>query len=178
MDMLSRSPLCNHVTNLLNSFSLTQVVNEPTHFGHGDSSSLIDFVLMSAPETLCECVTVPPLANSDHVGICLQVKSHTNISQIRRKRRVIWRYKHTDFNRACDLLSANDLDSIFDESSIDACWVAGRGLFWMSWTLVSQNQHYQIEGVFPGCPRRLSKLSEGETILFGKQAKQLWDLCY
>ena len=41
--MLSNhSYLCKHITNILNSFSLTQVVKEPTHFTSEGSSSLIN----------------------------------------------------------------------------------------------------------------------------------------
>ena len=96
--MQSHYPFYNHVTNLLNSFSLAQVVNESTHFGHSGSS--FNRVLMSVPETLCEYVTVWP------VKIYLQVNSHTNILQICPTRRAIWRYKHANFNRSCELLSA------------------------------------------------------------------------
>ena len=72
VDVLSSSPLCNHLNNILQSFSLTQVVTEPTHIKHNGDSSLIDLVLMSAPETLSICTTVPPLANSDHLGIYIE----------------------------------------------------------------------------------------------------------
>ena len=36
----------------------------------------IDLVIMSAPQFLHECVTIPPLTNSDHLGISLKVKSN------------------------------------------------------------------------------------------------------
>ena len=73
--MLSNhSYLCKHITNSLNSVSLTQVVKERTHFNSEGSSSLIDLVIMSAPQFLHECATIPPLAHSDHLGISLKVK--------------------------------------------------------------------------------------------------------
>ena len=64
VDVLSNSSSCNHLKDILYRFSLSQVVTEFTLMGNDDSSSLIDRVLMSAPENLSECVTVPPLANS------------------------------------------------------------------------------------------------------------------
>ena len=77
VDMLSNhSHLCKYITNILNSFSLTQVVKEPTNFSSKGSSSLIDLFSLSTPQFLHECVTVPPLANSDHLGIFLQVKGN------------------------------------------------------------------------------------------------------
>ena len=98
------SPLCNHLDNILRIFSLSQVVTEPTHIKHNGNSSLIDLVLMSAPETLSNCTTVPPLANSDHLGILIDIPCKPH-----RKRRVIWRYKYADFNLACALLNNLDL---------------------------------------------------------------------
>ena len=93
VDMSSHFSNCNymHLTNLLHSFSLTQVVDEPilVLHGHNGASSLIDLVLMSTPQALRECVTVPPLANFDHLGICLQVESYSNTLQTCPKRRVI-----------------------------------------------------------------------------------------
>ena len=44
------------------------VETEPTCIRSDNNSSLIDLVLMSAPENLTVCETVPPLANSDHLG--------------------------------------------------------------------------------------------------------------
>ena len=98
--MLSNySYLCKHITNILNSFSLTHVVKEPTHFTSEGSSSLVH---MSASQFLHEYVTIPPLANSDHLGISLKVKSNIQ-THIRVNKRVIWRYAHADFDRACEL---------------------------------------------------------------------------
>ena len=82
--MSSRRPLGserqesgNKVHNVMHSFSLSQVVTEPTHFISENTSSLIDLVLMSAPEHLKECVTVPPLSNSDHSGISIRLETLT-----------------------------------------------------------------------------------------------------
>ena len=73
VDVMSHLPLCNHIDNILQSFSLSQVVTEPTHIKHNGNSSLIDLGLMSAPETLSNCTTVPPLVNSDHLGILIDI---------------------------------------------------------------------------------------------------------
>ena len=120
--MLSHhSHLCKHLTNILNRFSLTQVVKEPTHFSSEGSSSLINLVIMSAPQSLHECVTIPPLANSDHLGISLQVKSNIQ-THICVNKRVIWRYAHADFDRACELIDMLDMDSIIDSNSVEKSW--------------------------------------------------------
>ena len=124
---MSHSPLCNHLNNILQSFSLSQVVTEPTHIQHNGNSSLIDLVLMSAPETLSNCTTVPPLANSDHLGIIIDI--HCKPHRILRKRRVIWRYNYADFDLACALLNNLDLRYIFEGNSIETCWTRWKKAF-------------------------------------------------
>ena len=78
----------------------------------------IDLVIMSAPQSLHECVTIPPLANSDHIGISLQVKSNIQ-THIRVNKRVIWRYAHADFDRACELI---DMLDMVDSNSVEKSW--------------------------------------------------------
>ena len=79
MNVLSANTtsLCNHLANITDCFSLTQVVKQPTRIAADGTSTLIDLVLMSSPRTLKYCETVPPLANSDHLGISLQVQTLT-----------------------------------------------------------------------------------------------------
>jgi len=99
-----------------------QVVDNPTRFEHDGAASLIDLVLMSNQLTLHQCGTIPPLADPDHLGISLCIKGITHTPSICSKRRVIWRYEHADFHRACEQLDDLDLDSIFSDPSIDVCW--------------------------------------------------------
>ena len=122
VDMLSHhSHLCKHRTNILNSFSLTQVIKEPTYFSSEGSSSLIDLVIMLATHSLHECVTIPRLANSDHLGISLKVKSNIQ-THVRVNKRVIWWYAHVDFDRTCELIDMLDMDSIIDSNSVEKSW--------------------------------------------------------
>ena len=48
VDMLSSN--CNHLTNIMHSYSLSKVVTEPTRIRSDNNSSLINLVLMSALE--------------------------------------------------------------------------------------------------------------------------------
>ena len=64
-------PLYPRLSNLCNSFMLTQVVTEPTHTSLSGSQSLIDLVLLSHPSQLVHCYTSPPLGSSDHRELCL-----------------------------------------------------------------------------------------------------------
>ena len=91
-NLLVSSPVTNSVLNLMNSFQMSQVVHGATHYGHQDSStSLIDLVIMSVPESVLECETVPPLGNSDHAGISLKLNRKIVVQQKQSNSRVIWR---------------------------------------------------------------------------------------
>ena len=54
----------------MSSFNLIQVISEPTRVVN-DCSSLIDLAFVSVPGMVQSCETIPPLANSDHLGIHL-----------------------------------------------------------------------------------------------------------
>ena len=71
--------------DILHSFTLSEIVTKTTCMGNDGSSSRIDLVFMSVPENLSECETVPPLANSDHLGIYIKLKNQPT----HRKRRTI-----------------------------------------------------------------------------------------
>ena len=60
----------------------------------------------------CSCSVIPPLANSDHFGLLLDIKWKTNTKQARSEKRKIWRYAHADFQKACQLIDSTDWDSI------------------------------------------------------------------
>ena len=83
---------------------------------------------MSAPQFLHECVTIPPLANSDHLGISLKVKSNIQ-THVRVNKRVIWRYAHADFVRACELIDMLDMESIIDGNSVEKSWTNWKRAF-------------------------------------------------
>ena len=77
---------------------------------------------MSVPDNLIKCITIPPLANSDHLGLLVSITAGSVRSQPKRKRRKIWRYSHADFDRACELIEATDWDSLISSNDIDTCW--------------------------------------------------------
>ena len=66
------TPLFSRMKSLYHSFSLTQIVKEPTHVHHDGSTSLIDLVFVSNPVLSNSCHVVPPLSNADHNGIYVQ----------------------------------------------------------------------------------------------------------
>ena len=92
----------------------------PTHVYHDGSTSTIDLVFTPNPSIVSNSETVPPLANSDHYGVLLELtkkpdkveKSHS---------RLVWRYSLANWSRACELIEAFDWDSILTDN-IDLSW--------------------------------------------------------
>ena len=60
--------------SVMSSFSLCQVVSEPTRVVK-NSSTLIDLAFVSFLGMVQLCETLPPLANSDHLGIHLNLSA-------------------------------------------------------------------------------------------------------
>ena len=86
-------------------FCLTQVVTGYTHVHHDGSESTIDLVYVAAASMIKTCDTISPLSNSDHQGILIELNikpANCDKSQ----GRLIWRYSHADWNRACELIEA------------------------------------------------------------------------
>ena len=84
-------PLFPKLLSVSNSLSLSQVVSVPTHYT-AHSSSLIDLIFLSSPKNLMFCDTLPPLANSDHLGLSFAVAiAKPRLTPTRSMRRV-WRY--------------------------------------------------------------------------------------
>ena len=55
----------------MSSFLFSQMVQVPTHINLFGSDSLLDLVLVSDSARVSSCLPIPPLANSDHLGLCL-----------------------------------------------------------------------------------------------------------
>ena len=68
-------PFYNQLTSFLSSFSFTQVVSSPTRVTP-QSCTLIDLALVSELSLVYSCDILPPLANSDHYGVILQLRTH------------------------------------------------------------------------------------------------------
>ena len=75
----SSHPLYHKVCSLIEFFSLTQVVTDYTHISPCGNTSLIDLALTSSPAQTVTCTSIPPLANSDHNGLNLNISLKSNI---------------------------------------------------------------------------------------------------
>ena len=66
-------PLYSNLCSITLLFSLTQVVVGPTHVHHDGSTSTIDLVFVPDTSLVNNCSTSPPLSNSDHYGIGMEL---------------------------------------------------------------------------------------------------------
>ena len=69
--------LFSHVQDIRLSFSLTQVVSSHTYISPSDTPSLLDLAMLTNPEQLQACTTIPPLSTSDHYGVSLTLEGKT-----------------------------------------------------------------------------------------------------
>ena len=97
-------PYFNQLCNLIDSFSLVQVVPEPTHTSPSGSTSLIALVVISNSSMMSSYSVLPPLGSSDHNGVRVSLKWKLN-NTARSNSRRIWRYDLADFESANTALS-------------------------------------------------------------------------
>ena len=115
-------PLLSNLCDLLDCFSLVQVVSEPTYTSPTGTTSLIDLVLISNSSMLSSCAVVPPLGTSDHKGVQLSLKWRTSNPR-RTKPRKVWRYNQADFESANSILSSVDWADLLSQlDDIDQVW--------------------------------------------------------
>ena len=114
-------PSFSNLCNILSTFGLTQVVSDHTHVHQGNSHSLIDLVLMSNPSSLSSCQVIPPLSNSDHLGIKTEIQMRGTSEAVRPPRRTVWHYSHTDWGKAREKIEAFDWDGMLTED-INLSW--------------------------------------------------------
>jgi len=98
-----------YLCDLITSFSLSQVVDTPTHFSPNGRSTLIDLVFVPNLHSFSNCSVIPQLSNSNHLGLMVTLK-HQYVAPISIPCRSVRRYKHADFDRANELLCDMDLN--------------------------------------------------------------------
>ena len=86
-----------------------------THVHHCGISTLIDLAFKSNIQLLQTCSLLPPLENSDHSGIHLQIKwkarSHSTTAG-----RTVWRNAQADWEKACEQSNAIDWNSLLSDN--------------------------------------------------------------
>ena len=94
------------------------MVQVPTHINPSGFDSLLDLVLVSDSDRVSSCLPIPPLANSDHLGLCLLLFTSVPRNFSCKTPRVVWDYQCADFSKACDLLDNVDWDSVLASGDI------------------------------------------------------------
>ena len=131
IDVLSHSHyLCHQLYCILNCFSLCQVNTAPRHCSQNGHQSLIDHALLSSPEHPISCKTVPPLGNSDHLGLHITINGGVRkYRSMNPSRRQVWRYTHANFDLASIMLSNCDLNAILEPNDINLSWDRWKEIF-------------------------------------------------
>ena len=108
------------VNNIIDTYCLTQMVTEFTHIHHNGHRSTIDLVLVSDPQLVRSCCTIPALCNSDHHGLQVEL----NLKSVHKPpmRRAVWRYSHADWEQAQRLIESTEWDSLLDPKDINNSW--------------------------------------------------------
>ena len=99
------------------SFSLAQVVSSHTYISPTGTPSLLDLAMLTNPEQLQACTTIPPLSTSDQYGVSLtleeKIKAATSC-----KSRNVWFYCQGDYDKACRLIEEMDWNCILTDVNI------------------------------------------------------------
>jgi len=95
----------------MSTFGLTQVVDNHTHLYRDNCHSLIDLVILSNPSLLSSCQTIPPLSNSDHLGIWMEIKMKHANRTVQPPRCPVWHYSQADWDRARERIETFDWDA-------------------------------------------------------------------
>ena len=64
--------------------------------------------------------TVPPLSNSDHMGVLINLSQKSPKAE-KSQGRLIWRYAHADWDKACELINQFNWDSVLSDN-IELSW--------------------------------------------------------
>ena len=65
---------------------------------------------------LQKCSTIPPLANSDHLGLDVSIKWRNIRRPAATHKRVIWKYAQADFGKACEMIDDTDWDRLLTDN--------------------------------------------------------------
>ena len=102
------APVNSKITPLLSQFSLTQLIDERTHFTES-SSSLLDLFITNDAHIITYCGVGPPLL--DQIRFHCPIISLLNFPKCRQKtfKRKIWLYDRGDYDRYRNILSEKKL---------------------------------------------------------------------
>ena len=124
----STSPLFLELKSLAESYSLSQVISDPTHFSHAGTPSIIDLAFI--PSTFHSNHSIlPPVSSSDHNAILLSVSLPLSFPRpYKSSHRHIWLYHKADINSINSLLSSIPWNSVLS-SDLDSSRLTFKSIF-------------------------------------------------
>ena len=124
----SSSPFFLELKSFADSYSLSQVISDPTHFSHAGTPSIIDLAFIPSTFT-SNYLILPPLSSSDHNAILLSVfLPFSFFRPYKPSRRRIWLYNKADINAINTFLSSIPWNSVLT-SDLDLSWLTFKSLF-------------------------------------------------
>ena len=124
----SESPSLQMLNAISNSFSLNQVVDQPTHFSHSGSSSIIDLVFLSSSLTSFSFDVLPPVSSLDHCSILLSLPLKCPSFPLPSPPCSVWLYNQANFDLVNDLLESISWDDL-PNNDVDSSWLIFKELF-------------------------------------------------
>ncbi|VDI61697.1 Hypothetical predicted protein [Mytilus galloprovincialis] len=112
------APVNSKITPLLSQFSLTQLIDEPTHFTES-SSSLLDLFITNDAHIITYCGVGPPLL--DQIRFHCPIIVLLNFPKCVQKtfKRKIWLYDRGDYDRYRNILSEKNWDSVINLNNVE-----------------------------------------------------------
>ena len=126
----SESPLLSDLKSFAASYSLSQIISNPTHFSPSGSPSTIDLAFV--PSSFSSSHTIlSPVSSSDHLSILLSTSLPSSCHKAPpfRYKRKVWIYKKANIDLMNTLLSEVSWTSLLSSSDIDECWSAFKSKF-------------------------------------------------
>lgn len=111
--------ISNKMQNLISSYNLHQLIDEPTHYTE-NSSSVIDLILVSKPENVLYSDVVSPFIPNlvrYHCPTVLYLKYRKPVSKV--YKRHIWLYDRGNYNEFRHKLSQINWDHVFSTNNIN-----------------------------------------------------------
>ena len=107
------SGIATDFCQLINSYFLSQLVDEPTRY-NSNRASILDLLLCNYPDDVSDLSIAQDILDSDHLGISFRIL--TKVSRLRQVKRVIYNFKSANFDGLREALSDISWDDCFLDS--------------------------------------------------------------
>ena len=169
--------LYRKLLSVVSFFNLSQVVKEPTRVA-STYSTLIDLIFVSPSVCVNQCHTIPPLANSDHLGLHLDISSVLPPKRMKPVIRQIWRYALGDFEKAAELLETIEWSRTANTNDVDSYWSDWKSYFLQVMEICIPSVKAKTRNNVPCMNHSIAKAIKQRDVLFrtAKRTYQLSDL--